>query len=120
MFASKQPRKQRKIRFNAPLHSRQKFMGARLSPELSQKYNTRSAPVIVGDTVSVMRGDFAGVSGRVESVDLKRMKITVQGVIVTKVDGTEVLRPISPSNVRITKLELKDKKREARIRGNKE
>lgn len=119
MFSSKQPRKQRKARFQAPLHTRQKFMGARLSSELSAKYKTRSAPVIVGDTVTVMRGDFAGVSGRVESVDLKNMTITVQGVVVTKVDGTEVLRPVHPSNVKITKLQLKDKKREAVIRGNK-
>ena len=68
MVTSKQPRKQRKARYNAPLHIRQKFMGARLSDELSKKYNTRSAHVIVGDTVTVMRGDFRNVSGKVESV----------------------------------------------------
>jgi len=117
MVTSKQPRKQRKARYNAPLHIRQKFMGARLSDELSKKYNTRSAHVIVGDTVTVMRGDFRNVSGKVESVDLKRGVIVVTGVISTKVDGSEVPRPIYPSNVLITGLNLKDKTREARIKG---
>jgi large subunit ribosomal protein L24 len=114
---SKQPRKQRKARFAAPLHLRQKFMGARLSDDLSEKYNTRSAPVIVGDTVTVMRGDFKKISGKVEKVNLATGKIHVNGVVSTKVNGEEVPRPICPSNVMITKLELKDKMREERIRG---
>ena len=114
---SKQPRKQRKARYNAPLHQRQKFMGARLSSELTVKYNTRSAPVIVGDTVTVLRGDYKGITGRVEKVDLQNGIIHVTGVVSTKVNGEEVPRPLYPSNVMITKLELKDKTREARIRG---
>ncbi|MBZ3936266.1 50S ribosomal protein L24 [Methanimicrococcus blatticola] len=114
---SKQPRKQRKARYNAPLHMRQKFMGARLNSDLSVKYNTRSAHVIVGDTVTVMRGDYKGVSGKVEKVDLQTGTIHVSGVVSTKVNGEEVPRPIYPSVVMITKLELKDKTREARIRG---
>ncbi|WNY24041.1 hypothetical protein MmiHf6_13660 [Methanimicrococcus hongohii] len=114
---SKQPRKQRKARYNAPLHQKQKFMGARLSSDLSVKYNTRSAPVITGDTVTVMRGDYKGVSGKVEKVDLHAGVINVSGVVSTKVNGEEVPRPIYPSVVMITKLELKDKTREERIRG---
>ena len=114
---SKQPRKQRKSRFNAPLHQRQKFMGARLNSELTVKYNTRSAPVIVGDTVTVLRGDYKGISGKVEKVDLRDGTIHVSGVVSTKVNGEEVPRPIYPSNVTITKLELNDKTREERIRG---
>jgi large subunit ribosomal protein L24 len=114
---SKQPRKQRKARYNAPLHQKQKYMGARLSSELSVKYNTRSAPVITGDTVTVMRGDYKGISGKVEKVDLHAGTIHVYGVVSTKVNGEEVPRPLYPSVVMITKLELKDKMREDRIRG---
>lgn len=114
---SKQPRKQRKARYNAPLHQKQKFMGARLSSDLTVKYNTRSAPVITGDTVTVMRGDYKGVSGKVEKVDLHAGTIHVSGVVSTKVNGEEVPRPVYPSVVMITKLELKDKTREERIRG---
>ena len=115
-MVSKQPRKQRKARFNAPLHVRQKFMGARLSEELSKEYSTRSAAVIKGDSVKVMRGDFKGTEGKVQTVSLLNGTITVDGVISTKVDGTEVPRPIYPSNVMITKLELKDGRRASSIK----
>ena len=115
-MVSKQPRKQRKARYNAPLHIRQKFMGARLSEELSKEYGTRSAAVITGDTVKVMRGDFKGTEGKVQTVSLLDGTITVDGVISTKVDGTEVPRPIYPSNVMITKLELKDGRRASSIK----
>jgi large subunit ribosomal protein L24 len=40
----------------------------------------------------------------------------VDGVISTKVDGTEVPRPIYPSNVMITELELKDGRRASSIK----
>jgi large subunit ribosomal protein L24 len=115
-MVSKQPRKQRKARYNAPLHIRQKLMGAKLSEELSKEYSTRSAAVIKGDTVKVMRGDFKGTEGKVQAVYMKDGKIAVEGVISTKVDGTEVPRPIYPSNVMITKLELKDGRRATSIK----
>lgn len=53
---SKQPRKQRKARFNAALHLRHKFMSAPLSRELREKYNRRSFPVRKDDTVRILRG----------------------------------------------------------------
>jgi large subunit ribosomal protein L24 len=115
-MVSKQPRKQRKARYNAPLHIRQKFMGARLSEALSKEYSTRSAAVIKGDTVKVMRGDFKGTEGKVQDVSLANGTIAVEGVISTKVDGTEVPRLIYPSNVMITKLELKDGRRASIIK----
>jgi large subunit ribosomal protein L24 len=109
-MVSTQPRKQRKTRYNAPLHLRQKYMGAPLQKDLRQKYG-RSANVIVGDTVKIMRGDHAGTIGKVEEVSLKNGTIVVEGITVTKSDGTEVARPVYPSNVMITKLELKDDRR---------
>jgi len=115
-MVSKQPRKQRKARYAAPLHIRQKFMGARLSEALTKEYGTRSAAVITGDTVKVMRGDFKGTEGKVQSVSLMDGTIAVDGVISTKVDGTEVPRLINPSNVMITKLEMKDGRRASSIK----
>ena len=115
-MVSKQPRKQRKARYSAPLHVRQRLMGARLSEELSKEYGTRSASVIKGDTVKVMRGNFKNTEGKVQVVSLKDGTICVDRVISTKVDGTEVPRPISPSNVRITKLEMKDGRRASSIK----
>ena len=110
---SKQPRKQRKARYNAPLHVRHKFMNAPLSVELRKKYEKRSFSLRKGDTVRVARGDDRGKEGKVRSVDLKREKITVDGVVIARSDVSEVPRPIHPSNVVITKLDLKDKLRES-------
>lgn len=114
-MASKQPRKQRKARFNAPIHTRGKFLSAPLSADLGTKYGKRSARVVLGDTVKVLRGDFAGEEGVVDAVDTKKSKVLVHGVSVTKADGTEVPRPVDPSNVQIIKLNLKDSRRAARL-----
>ena len=110
-MVSSQPRKQRKSRYQAPLHKRNKLMGAMLSSELKEKHGMKSLPVIKGDTVKVLRGDHKGTEGKVAAVDLKRIMINIDGVTVTKADGTEVPRPVHPSKVMITKLELKDEKR---------
>jgi len=110
-MVSSQPRKQRKSRYQAPLHRRHKFMGAMLSAELQEKHGVKSAPVRAGDTVKLLIGDHKGKEGKVAAVNLKKMTITVDGVSVAKADGTEVPRPIYPSNVVITKLETKDERR---------
>jgi len=108
---SKQPRKQRKFLYNAPLHLRQKMMSAPLSRELREKYKIRNLPVRVGDKVRIMRGDFKGHEGKVVEVDLKRYRIYVEGATLRKTNGTEVFYPIHPSNVMIIELNLDDEKR---------
>ena len=40
--ASKQPRKQRKLRANAPLHVKHKMMSSNLDKELRKKYEKRN------------------------------------------------------------------------------
>ena len=112
---SRQPRKQRKARYNAPLHTLHKFMSAPLSQELQGKYGKRSFPLRRGDTVRILRGDDKGKEGKVRSVNLKKEKLTVEGVVVARSDLSEVPRPVHPSNVMITKLELKDKLRESAL-----
>ena len=108
---SKQPRKQRKALFNAPLHKRQKMMAAPLSPELRKQYGIRNLPVRVGDEVVVMRGRWKGHRGKVVEVDLKRMRIYVEGVTVTNARGEPRYYPLHPSKVMIVKLNLEDKRR---------
>ena len=108
MIESRQPRKQRKFLFNAPLHIRRKFLSAHLSDDLITKYKRRSFPIAKGDTVKVVRGDFKGHTGKVAEVDLKRGVVKVEGVLITKADGKRVMRPLHPSNLIITKLNLTD------------
>ena len=93
-IASKQPRKQRKARYNAPLHVRGKFLNAGLSEDLNEKYGKKSCRIVLGDSVKVLRGDFRGEEGVVEGVDTEKGTVIVHGVSVTKVDGTEVPRPV--------------------------
>ena len=90
-------------------------MRSLLSGDLRKKYEKRNARVVKGDTVKVMRGQYKGTEGKVQSIFLKDEKITIDGVVVAKADGSEVPYPIHPSNVMITKLNLKDKLREDRL-----
>ncbi|RLJ02769.1 MAG: 50S ribosomal protein L24 [Candidatus Aenigmatarchaeota archaeon] len=108
---SKQPRKQRKYRYNAPKHIRQKFMHANLSKELRKKYNIRSLLLRKGDKVKVMRGKFKGKISKVSKVDLKKLVVYLEDVKRKKVDGREVQIPIQPSNLQIVSAEFDDKKR---------
>ena len=109
--SSKQPRKQRKYVARAPLHIKHKFLGAHLSKELHNKYKIRSLPVRKEDEVMIKRGQFRGVKGKVENVLLRRTRLQIKGAQITKMDGNKVFYPIHPSNVIITELNLKDKKR---------
>ena len=109
--SSKQPRKQRKYRYNAPNHVRHKLLSAHLSKELRKQFNKRSIPLRKGDEVEVMVGTFKKTKGLVERVDMKNLKVYIEGVKVKKVDGSQVSKSINPSNLKITKLNLSDKMR---------
>ena len=106
-----QPRKQRKALYTAPLHIRRKLMSANLSKDLRADIGKRSLPIRVGDKVQVVRCDFKGHEGKVESIDAKRYKVTVEGVTLSKPDGNAVLLPIHPSNLMIIEADLKDERR---------
>lgn len=112
---SEQPRKQRKARYNAPSHVKTKYLNAPLSDTLKEQYKKKTLRVIKGDTVRVNRGDFVGTEGIVDEVDTKNSRIIVHGVFSTKADGTEVPRGVDASNVQITKLNLNDKRRVAKL-----
>ena len=107
---SKQPRKQRKYRANAPLHTRHKMASANLSKELRKEYSKRNFP-IRKDSVRIMRGEFRGKTGKVAEVNMKKLKILVEGINRTKKDGVKVGVLFDISNLQIKELNLTDKKR---------
>ena len=109
--ASKQPRKQRKYRYNAPLHIKQKFMKSHLSKELREKYGKRAVILRKGDSVKIMRGHFKNKTGKVGFVSVKKGFIHVDGVEIIKKDGSKLNCKIKSSNVLINDLNLDDKKR---------
>jgi len=109
--SSKQPRKQRKYRLNAPLHLRKNFLSAHLSKELRQKYKKRSFPLRKGDVVKIMRGRFKGKTTKVESIDLKKLKVYLEGIAREKQNKVKAPIPFEASNLQIIELNLNDRKR---------
>lgn len=110
---SKQPRKQRLARYNAPLHARQKLMNVHLSKELKVKLGTgrRAIEVRTGDKVRVMRGKFKGKAGTVSRVDLKRLLVFIEGVVRVKAKGGEMLVGLPPSKLMLIEAKMDDKLR---------
>ena len=119
MVTSSQPRKQRKFRYNAPLHIKGKFLNAHTSEEVVKENGVKTIRVIEGDTVKVMRGDHAGTEGKVREVDVKHETVTVDGVAEVKADGKEVPRKIHASNLLVTKLNTDDDRRLGKKGGKK-
>lgn len=68
-------------------------------------------PLRTGDKVKILRGQFKKKTGKVTEVDLKWIKICIEGIENVKKDGSKVPYPIHPSNVTITELNLDDRER---------
>ena len=108
-MASSKPSKQRKRFFNAPHHRRRRMLAARLSDDLTKNHKVRRLPVRTGDSVRVMRGDFAGLEGKVQRVDYSNGRIFVEGMAREKSAGLSSQLPIHVTKVRVTNLDLSDK-----------
>jgi len=108
-MASSKPSKQRKKFFNAPQHRRRRMLSARLSNDLTKNHKVRRLPVRTGDSVRVMRGDFAGLEGKVQRVDYSNGRIFVEGMAREKSAGLSSQLPVHVTKVRITNLNLSDK-----------
>jgi large subunit ribosomal protein L24 len=115
-ISSKKPNKQRKYRFNAPLHIRGEFLNVHLSKELRQKYNIRALRVRVGDKVRIMRGQFKKQEGKIEEVNLKKLKVYIAKIEHIKRDGTKARYPMQPSNLLLVELNTDDKQRLANLK----
>jgi len=112
---TRQPSKQRTNDRRAPLHEKHTQVRATLADDLREEYDQRNVRVNAGDTVEVLRGDYAGEEGEVVEVDLGDAAIFVEDVTVEAADGEDVPRPLDASNVRVTELDLDDDRREARL-----
>lgn len=110
-MSSKQPRKQRKFVFNAPLHIAREFMSAALSKDLRKKYSKRSLIVRKGDRVKIVRGQFKSKTGNVTDVQISTGRIVIDGITITKKDGKKTAYLIHPSKIVMLELNLEDKKR---------
>jgi large subunit ribosomal protein L24 len=110
------PSKQRKLLYQSPAHRIRKLLTAPLSEGLRKSQGRRSYPVRKGDTVKILRGDFAGIEGKITKVDTHRQRVFVEGVQREKVAGTSTNVSVHGSKVVITKLNLDDKWRSESVK----
>lgn len=100
---------------HVPKHMRNRSIAAHLGDNLRQQYRLRSYHVIKGDTVRVVRGEYSGIEGKVESVDTMTGGLAIEGIQREKVRGGNVKVRIHSSNVMITNMNLDDKYRQERL-----
>lgn len=108
---SKIPKKQRKFLAKAPLHIKRKFLSTSLSKELREKMKKRNVVIRKGDSVLIISGKFKGKKGKVLKVKTKQMKIYIEGIQRKKQDGSVAEIPLRVSSLRITELDMNDKRR---------
>ena len=100
-----------------PKHIRDASICSTLTDDLRKQYGRRSIRVIKGDAVRIMRGEYAGIEGKVEKVDTSRGTLSIEGVQREKIRGGNVKVQIHASNVRVSGLNLDDKYRQNNIFG---
>jgi len=104
------------------LHRRRTEMSApvdnalRLKQEANNVFYPRAMPVRVGDRVIIVRGEGRVKSGerkghKIAKIDRRKRKIYLENHTYFKSDGTELQRPIDPSNVVIINPDWTDLKR---------
>jgi large subunit ribosomal protein L24 len=109
------PRKQRYMLYNAPLHKKRKWISSHLAENLLLKYDRRSLPVVKGDTVKVMRGNYRGHEDKISKVNVRDQTVEIEGVTITTAKGTKLAKPIDASTLLITKLNITDKWRRKKL-----
>ena len=88
-----------------------------LSESLRKKYGKKSARVVEGDSVKVIRGEFTGVDGKVTKVSAANNGLTIEGVKKEKLKGEKYDVFIHTSNIEITGLNTDDKWRINKLEG---
>lgn len=86
-----------------------KRLTAPLSDDLVERYKVKSFAVRKGDSVKIVRGDFAGIEGKVTEVDRGTNRLFIEGVTREKVSGKQTKVSVDSSKVLITNLNLDDK-----------
>lgn len=86
-------------------------MRAMLSKGLREKYGMKNFSLKKGDKIKVMRGQFKKHEGKIDKINLKKSKVYIEGIEVSKRDGTKTTCPFEPSNLMLVELNADDKMR---------
>ena len=113
----------RKIRNNqiyyATMKTASKQLSGSLSKDLRKKYGKRSVRIVEGDNVSIIRGEFSGVDGKVTKISIPERGVNVEGVKKEKLKGEKFDVYVNTTNIIITGLNSDDKWRMNRLEGKK-
>src|SRR5260370_2019057 len=85
------------------------MVSGRLYDDLGGGDKGRRIPLRTGDTVRIMRGEFADLVGKVEKVEYSTGRIFVEGMTREKAAGISSKLPVHSSKVLVTNLNLSDK-----------
>ena len=103
--------------YQATFQTRSKQLGSNLSKDLQKKYGKKSARVIEGDSVKIVRGEFKGVDGKISKISTQKTSVAIDGVKKEKTKGDKFDVYIHTSNLIITSLNSSDKWRIAKLEG---
>ena len=103
--------------YQATFQIRSKQLGSSLSKDLQKKYGKKSTRAIVGDTITILRGEFKGVSGKITKISTEKTSVTIEGVKKEKTKGDKFDVYIHTSNLVVTALNSSDKWRIAKLEG---
>ena len=106
-----------KMIYRASYQTKSKQLGSALSKDLHKKYGKRSVRVIEGDSVTILRGEFKGVDGKVSEVSTEKSSVAIEGVKKEKTKGDKFDVYIHTSNLLVTSLNTDDKWRMAKLEG---
>jgi len=103
--------------YQATFQTKSKQLGSALSKDLHKKYGKRSVRVIEGDSVTIQRGEFKGVEGKVSKVSAQKSSVAIDGVKKEKTKGDKFDVYIHTSNLIVTSLNTEDKWRISKLEG---
>ena len=103
--------------YQATFQTRSKQLGSQLSKDLQKKYGKKSTRAIEGDTITILRGEFKGVSGKITKISTEKTSVTIEGVKKEKTKGDKFDVYIHTSNLVVTALNSSDKWRIAKLEG---
>jgi large subunit ribosomal protein L24 len=103
--------------YQATFQIRSKQLGSSLSKDLQKKYGKKSTRAIVGDTITILRGEFKGVSGKITKISTEKTSVTIEGVKKEKTKGDKFDVYIHTSNLVVTAVNSSDKWRIAKLEG---
>ena len=104
-----------KMIYQATFQTKNKQLGSALSKDLHKKYGKRSVRVIEGDSVTILRGEFKGVDGKVAKISIPKSSVAIEGIKKEKTKGDKFDVYIHTSNLVVTSLSTNDKWRIAKL-----